>query len=58
MCNYAFFDILDLATVWETRLNSESLELLIVFLAFLVTKLWQNNENFDKKSFWVILPKF
>jgi len=41
----------------ETRLKSESLEPLTGFLAFLVPKLWQNNQNLDTNSFWVILPK-
>jgi len=34
------------------------LSLLIGFLAFLVPKLRQNNQNLGKKSFWVIFTQF
>jgi len=41
----------------ETSLKSESFEPLIEFLTFLVQKLWQNNQNWVKKSFWVIFTQ-
>jgi len=41
----------------EIRLKFESFQPFIDFLAFLIEKLWQNNQNLGTKSFWEIFAQ-